>query len=128
MIYVDTSILLARVFNETRSPPDVFWTQSLTSSRLITYETYSRIHARGANASQLANAQLLLGRIGMIDLTQPVLARALMPFPVLVRTLDGLHLATMEFLRNQGQPIELASYDQRLVVAAAALGIPAASI
>jgi hypothetical protein len=46
------------------------------------------------------------------------------PFPVPVRTLDVLHLATMAFLRNHGQAIELASYDARLVAAARALEIP----
>jgi hypothetical protein len=52
-----------------------------------------------------------------------VLARALEPFPAPVRTLDALHLASIEFLRGRGQTIELASYDDRLTVAARALGI-----
>jgi hypothetical protein len=51
------------------------------------------------------------------------LARALQPFPVAVRTPDGLHLATLEFLRASGENIELASYDRRLIAAAQALGI-----
>ncbi len=40
------------------------------------------------------------------------------------RALDALHLATMAFLRSHGQPIELASYDARLLAAARALQIP----
>jgi len=56
-------------------------------------------------------------------LTPPVLARALQPFPVPVRTLDRLHLATIEFIRAQGETVELASYDNRLLAAARALGI-----
>jgi hypothetical protein len=47
----------------------------------------------------------------------------LQPFPVPVRTLDSLHLATIEFIRGEGEPVELASYDNRLLVAARALGI-----
>ena len=43
-----------------------------------------------------------------------VLARALEPFPAPVRTLDALHLASIEFLRGRGQKVELASYDDRL--------------
>jgi hypothetical protein len=43
---------------------------------------------------------------------------------VLVRTLDALHLATMDFLRGHGQAIELASYDARLLAGARALRIP----
>jgi hypothetical protein len=51
-----------------------------------------------------------------------VLARALLPFPQAVRTLDALHLATLDFLRTQGLDVALASYDQRLSAAAAGLG------
>ena len=57
-------------------------------------------------------------------MSRPVLARALEPWPVPLRTLDALHLATLVFLRDGGEPIELASYDHRLLAAARALGIP----
>jgi hypothetical protein len=50
-------------------------------------------------------------------------ARALEPFETPVRTLDALHLASIEFLRERGQSVELASYDDRLTAAARALGI-----
>ena len=63
-------------------------------------------------------AKLLLSR----GLSPLVLARALEPFAPPVRTLDALHLATMDFLRAQGQTLRLASYDQRLAAAAQALG------
>jgi len=59
----------------------------------------------------------------LIELSPTVLTRALHQFPVAVRTPDGLHLATLEFLRSQGETIELASYDRRLVACAQALGI-----
>jgi len=52
------------------------------------------------------------------------LRRALDPFPVPVRTLDALHLATAEYLRQQGEAVELASYDNRLIAAARAMQIP----
>jgi hypothetical protein len=42
----------------------------------------------------------------------------------MVRTLDALHLAAVEFLRASGQSVELATYDKRLTEAAQALGIP----
>jgi hypothetical protein len=38
-----------------------------------------------------------------------------------VRTLDALHLASMDFLHKQGQRVTLASYDDRLISAARAL-------
>ena len=61
---------------------------------------------------------------GETVLAPPVLARALEPFPSPVRTLDALHLASMEFLRAHGQIVNLASYDDRLRAAARALRIP----
>ena len=45
------------------------------------------------------------------------------PYPVPVRTLDGLHLATVEHLRRRGESIALATYDARLTTAARALGV-----
>jgi hypothetical protein len=54
----------------------------------------------------------------------PVLARALEPFPVPLRTLDAVHLASLEFLRARRQTPSLASYDERLITGARALGIP----
>ena len=59
----------------------------------------------------------------MIEMVGPVLMRALQPFPVLVRTLDAIHLAALEFIRTQKQSVQLASYDERLVAAARLLGI-----
>jgi predicted nucleic acid-binding protein len=50
-----------------------------------------------------------------------VLSRAVKPFPVALRTLDALHLATMDHLRKAGFPIQLATYDLRLAKAAKAL-------
>jgi hypothetical protein len=70
----------------------------------------------------------LLGRLAFLELSPPVLARALNPFPVPVRTLDALHLASIEFLRDHGQNVELASYDKRLTAAASALNMPLASV
>jgi len=53
-----------------------------------------------------------------------VLARALEPWPVSLRTLDALHVASIEFLRSHRQDVMLASYDSRMVSAARSLSIP----
>ena len=62
----------------------------------------------------------------MSEMTPAILARTLDPFPVPVRTLDGLHLAAMHYLRSRGQTLHLASYDLRFIGAAQALGFPLA--
>jgi hypothetical protein len=46
------------------------------------------------------------------------------PWPAPLRTLDALHLATVEYLRRHGEEVELASYDSRLLAGARVLGIP----
>lgn len=93
MIYVDTSVVLAELLAEDRRPGDDFWNQTLVSSRLLEYEV------------------------------SPVLTRALEPFPKPVRTLDALHLASTEFLRERQPAIQLATYDRRQATAARAMAI-----
>jgi predicted nucleic acid-binding protein len=124
VIYLDTSVALAYLLTEDRSPPESIWQESLISSRLLEYEVWNRIHARGLGRSHGEEARSLIGRLALIELAPPVLARALEPFPIPVRTLDGLHLASIEFLRVRRQTVELASHDERLLAAARALHIP----
>ncbi len=124
MIYVETSVALAQLLAEDRCPPESLWTATPVSSRLTEYEVWTRVHARGLGASHGESVRLLLGRFGWLELTPVVLARALEPWPVAVRTLDALHLASIEFLRTRGQEITLASYDDRVIAAARRLSIP----
>lgn len=97
----------------------------LVSSRLFEYEMWTRVHDRGLGSSRGEMVRELLGRIALVELVPPVLVRALEPFPTPVRTLDALHLATLDWLRGQGQPVTLASYDERLLAAARPLGFAA---
>jgi hypothetical protein len=69
-----------------------------------------------------------LSGIELIDLSEVVLARALEPWPVPIRTLGALHLATADYLRGQGESIDFASYDGRLIAAAQAIGISIAAL
>jgi hypothetical protein len=128
LIYLDTSVALAYLLVEERRPPATLWEERLISSQLLQYEVWTRIHGLGRTASHGDAAQQLLARVGLVELASPVLARALEPFPVAVRTLDGLHLATVEFLRGQGRKVELASYDERMLAAARGLGVAAAAL
>jgi hypothetical protein len=71
---------------------------------------------------------LLLKRVSFLEMVAPILNRALHPFPVPVRTLDALHLASADFVRAQGKPVTIASYDDRLVGAALQMGFEIADI
>ncbi|MBA3797396.1 MAG: PIN domain-containing protein [Chloroflexi bacterium] len=129
MIYIDSSVVLAQLLAEDRYPDPSFWRDGpFVSSRLLEYEIWNRINGRGLAMSHAEDARLLLGRLSILELAPAVLARALDPFPTPVRTLDALHLASIEFLRGMGQRPTLATYDQRLSEAAIALDIPLASV
>jgi predicted nucleic acid-binding protein len=128
VIYLDTSVVLAQLLAEDRLPPASLWRQPLVSSRLLEYEVWNRLQARGLGPSHSAEARSLIGRIALIEMAPPLLVRALEPFPASLRTLDALHLAALEFLRDRGQAIELATYDDRLLDAARSLGIPVAAL
>lgn len=124
MIYVDTSVVLAHLLAEDRTPPPRLWSEPLVSSRLLHYETWVRIHARGLGSTHGETVRNNLARIAIVEMHPLVLQRAQEPFPTAVRTLDALHLASLEFLRANGQAVMLASYDERMTDAARALGIP----
>jgi hypothetical protein len=124
MVYLDSSVVLAYLLAEDRCPPDSLWKEDLVSSRLLEYEVWNRIHVYRSAAKRGEDARNLLREIQLIEMTPTVLSRALRAFPVSIRTLDSLHLATVQHLREPGQEIALASFDMRLLNAARALDIP----
>ena len=124
MIYLDTSVALAHLLTEDQVPPESIWRQPLVSSRLLEYEIWNRIHARRLGRTHGDEVRALVGRVALLELVPVVLARALESFPIPVRTLDALHLASMDFLLGRRQMVELASYDERLRAGARALDIP----
>jgi len=123
VIYLDTSVALAQLLSEDRLPPDRLWSEMLVSSRLLEYEIWVQIHGRRLAETHGELVREFVGRIALVELAPPVLARALEPFPSPVRTLDALHLASLDFLRERGQEIALASYDERMLNCARLLGI-----
>jgi hypothetical protein len=124
VIYLDTSVALAHLLAEDRRPPDSLWAQPLVSSRLLEHELWTRINARNLGSSHGDLVRQLLGRVSLLELLGEVLGRAREPFAGEVRTLDALHLASIVFLQHQGVPVSLASYDARMLAAAAAIGVP----
>jgi len=128
VIYLDSSVALAHLLAEDRAPPEDFWRQPLITSRLLEYEVWTRVNAYKLGRSHGDAVRALLGRLALVELSPAVLARALEPFPLPVRTLDAMHLASMEFLRAKSQNVTLASYDDRLSAGARALGISLAGL
>ena len=126
MIYLDSSVALAHLLAEDRQPPASLWKETLFSSRLLEYEIWTPLHARGLAESYGEAARWLTGRVALLDLSPSVLARALdaLPGPGALRTLDALHLASCAYVAEHGQGVRLASYDRRMNAVARAMGMP----
>ena len=126
MIYLDPSVALAHLLAEDNRPAESLWHETLVSSRLLEYELWTPLHARGLADSHGQAARSLIGRVAMLELAPSVLARALgaFPGPGPLRTLDALHLASCAYLVEHGQPVALASYDRRMTAVARAMDIP----
>ena len=119
---MDSSVLLAYLQAEDRAPPATFWEGVLVSSRLAEYEVWTRLHNSGAGANMKELAKILLARLALAELSPLVLERALQPFPLPLRTLDALHLATAHYLRLQDPGLTVATYDERMAESAQRLG------
>lgn len=128
MIYLDASVVLAQLLAEDRKPVVSLWSQPLTSSRLLEYETWTTINGRGLSQSHGDATRDLIERVSLLDLSPFVLARALEPFPVPVRTLDALHLASIDYLLGRRIDLSLATFDGRMAEAARGMGISLATI
>src|SRR5271170_7378750 len=85
VIYLDPSVFLARIFAEDSTPSDTFWDLRLASSRLLLYEIWTRIYRGGVTTSWSSDAEALLKRVELIELSPAVLERALHPFPISLR-------------------------------------------
>ena len=124
MIYVDTSVVLAQLLAEDRRPRATLWNEPLVSSRLVEYETWVRLNALELTRTHGDAARDLVSRIALVELSPLVLERALEPFPGAVRTLDALHLASLQYLRSQRLEVSLATYDERMAHVAGLLNVP----
>ena len=128
MIYLDTSVALAELFAEDRRPAPGFWKGQLVSSRLLEYELWTRVHGRRAAATHGEAVREVLASVAFVEMAPTVLARAVEPFPVPVRTLDAMHLATALFLAERRQDVVVAAYDERMRAAARAVGLGLAPV
>jgi predicted nucleic acid-binding protein len=124
LIYLDTSVALAHLLAEDRLPPESLWEEELISSRLLEYELWTALHRKELAATHGDAADTLIRSLAIVELGQEVLARVREPFPLPVRTLEAIHLATIEFLLSNRVRLFLATYDERLREVATEMAIP----
>ena len=102
--YLDTSVVLAWLFEGSNDLDGLEGSRSAGSSRLLWTEVARGIH-RALQTGRLTPASAavaqhrfaaLATRITRVELSEAVLRRAEGPYPVVVRSLDAIHLASAE--------------------------------
>jgi predicted nucleic acid-binding protein len=125
VIYLDTSAFLKTVWREAESQAllRAVGDRPTISSALLAVET--RRSTLRVDAAMLPRADVLLGEVTQVELSNTLLESASRLPGAHLRTLDAIHLATALLIREELDV--LLSYDQRLLAAADAHGIPTAS-
>jgi predicted nucleic acid-binding protein len=122
VIYVDSSVALAALQGEQQRPPDALWENPCIASRLTDLEVRVRTAARRLPATALEDMEQLLARIEWVEIRSSTMGLLYQSPPPGLRTLDAIHLATLEFVNRELGFAPLATYDTRLARAAQALG------
>lgn len=130
MIYLDSAALVKLCHDESSTAELVNWLnerhgQALVTSALAEVEV-PRALARYA-PDAVASAPAQLARTYRIEIDQTVRATAAaFPEPDL-RSLDAIHLATAQIVRDPSDELTFVTYDRRLLAAAQAQGLVTAS-
>jgi len=128
--YIDSSVLLRVILGEPERLSSWDRIDLAVSSDLIRLECLrtidrARIHLRltdDAVSRQRADILEAIESINLIPLTTSILERAAEPFPTLIGTLDAVHLASALLVRDQYDDLLFATHDQKLAIAARAIG------
>jgi predicted nucleic acid-binding protein len=128
--YIDSSVVLRILLPQSDAIPDLTrW--RLFSSQLVDVEvrrTLLRYHAEhvlsaASFARRVNEWNLVRDSIDLVSISNGILQRAAEPFPTLVKTLDGIHLATAIGWAGQTQaPVTILTHDRPLGIAASACG------
>ena len=131
IVYLDTSVVLRRILNQ----PDAFadwatWDKAY-SSELMGLEgrrTIDRLRLAGALDDQgVAQSHQQLGivenAIAVLMIDRTVVARASLPMPTAIKSLDAIHLASAQLCReHRAESLVFVTHDVALGRAATALG------
>jgi uncharacterized protein len=126
VIYLDSSALLKLLFEEDESAALAQWISGHTGTPMVSSEL-ARVEviraARRLDADVVPAARALVSQLDLIPLSGGVIGEAADAGDPLLRTLDAIHLTSMLSIRND--LTALIAYDNRLIGAAEAVGIPA---
>lgn len=125
MIYVDSSALAKLVLDEQESLAfrDYVGGRAMASSSLARTEVLRAVGR--ADPSRLRKATSLFAQVELLALRDSILDHAARLDPPTLRSLDAIHLASALVLGDELEAF--VAYDDRLLAAASALGMPVAS-
>jgi predicted nucleic acid-binding protein len=130
--YLDSSVLLRLVLGQSDALARWADVEAGVASRLVEVEclrTLDRLRlVEGLDDRELAIRReavfRVLESVEIVELTRPVLARASLPMPTSLGTLDAIHLATaLLWAEREDLPLVMATHDQLLATAARASGL-----
>ena len=132
MIYLDSAAVVKLVRQETHSADLVVWLNShddapLVSSALVEVEVPRALRRSASQA--LIGVPAAVGRLFRLEIDSTIRATAAAFAEPGLRSPDAIHLATAQVLTNESGSALTAvvAYDRRLLEAAKAAGLPAAS-
>ena len=129
--YLDSSVVLRVVLGQRGSLREWKAIETGVASALLEVEclrTLDRLRllegiAEGEIARRREAIYRIVEALTVIEPTRPVLARAAQPFPVVLGTLDAIHLATALMWRERSDAdLVMATHDAALGLAARAVG------
>lgn len=132
--YLDSSVLLSHILLGKEPIRHALAFARVVSSELIEIECRRVLH-RYRLAGELDDETLPVARerldevlagIDLLELSSQIKQRAMEPFPVNVRTLDALHVATALMVAEDTGGVALFSHDEGMNRCARSLGLAAA--
>ncbi len=125
MIYLDASALVKVIVQEEQSSAvrAMMVDAVVTTSALSVVEVIRAVRRR--DESHTLAARMTLAQASLIPIDQTVLGQAGLLGPGSLRSLDAIHLASALLIREELEAF--VAYDDRLLEAASALGMPVAS-
>ena len=132
--YLDASVLLRHILLGEEPIRHALEFPRVVSSELLEIECRRVLH-RCRLAGELTDEALTVARerldevlagIDLLEMSRQIKQRAMGPFPVNVRTLDALHVATALMVGEDTGGVALFSHDEGMNRCARSLGINAA--
>ena len=129
-VYIDASVIVAATLDQPGALRGVRWTAAVSSELIVAelLRTLDRLRLAAstpdAELAQLREqAERNLAELDLVPIDRAVLRRAGGAFPMPVKTLDAIHLATALLWDEQAGDIVFLTHDRQLATAARACGL-----